>query len=73
MSITIGIVTKNIVLFSMKDKDTVQKKQSGVRLPAEMLKSLKHLSIDLERSLTSLLTEAAADLLKKYEKKKPKG
>ena len=54
----------------MDKKRTIQKKQSGVRMNADILKSLKHLAIDLDRPFTSLMEEAATDLLKKYEKKK---
>lgn len=54
----------------MKKKEPIEKKQSGVRLKAETLKRLKHLAVDLERSMTSLLEEAAEDLLRKYQGKK---
>jgi predicted DNA-binding protein len=53
----------------MEDKK-IEKKQSGVRLNADVLKRLKHLSIDLERPFNALMEEAAEDLLKKYAKKK---
>jgi len=54
----------------MEDKKTVERKQSGVRLSTELLKRLRHLSIDLERPFNALMEEAAEDLLKKYAKKK---
>jgi predicted DNA-binding protein len=48
-------------------KDT--RKQTGVRLEAELIKTLKHLAVDTGRSFTSLVQEAVEDLLKKYQKK----
>jgi predicted DNA-binding protein len=53
----------------MEDKK-IERKQSGVRLSNDLLKRLKHLSIDLERPFNTLIEEAAEDLLKKYSKKK---
>lgn len=47
-----------------------RKKQSGVRLDVELLKKLRHLAIDLERSFNSVVEEAIEDLLKKYHSKK---
>jgi predicted DNA-binding protein len=44
-----------------------EKRQTGVRLDAESIKALKHLSLDLGRSYTSLVQEAVEDLLKKYK------
>ncbi len=49
-------------------KDSI-KKQTGVRLDANLIKNLKHLSVDLDRSLTDILDEAVRDILKKYQKK----
>jgi len=46
------------------------RKQTGVRLDAEMIKALKHLAVDLGRSSSSLMSEAVEDLLKKYPKKR---
>jgi predicted DNA-binding protein len=48
-----------------------EKKQTGIRLDAGCITALKHLSLDLKRSYTSLIQEAVDDLLKKY-KIKPK-
>lgn len=45
-------------------------KQTGVRLDSELIKALKHLSIDKDRPFNSLVSEAVQDLLKKYSKKK---
>ena len=53
-----------------KQKDAVKKKQSGVRLDPELMKRLKHLAVDMERSFNSLIEEAIEDLLKKYHSKK---
>jgi hypothetical protein len=38
----------------------------------DLLKSVKKLSIDLERQLNDVLEEAIQDLLKKYKKKSAK-
>jgi len=45
------------------------KKQTGIRLDEVVLKAVKHLAVDTGRSLSSLVTEAVEDLLKKYQKK----
>lgn len=45
------------------------KKQTGVRLDPELMKRLKHLSVDLDISLTDLFKEAIEDLLAKRSKK----
>jgi len=52
----------------MPEKKIVRK-QTGVRLDAELIKTLKHLAVDTERSVSSLMSEAVEDLLKKYSKK----
>ena len=44
-------------------------KQTGVRLDPELIKAVKHLAVDTDRSFSSLVSEAVADLLKKYSKK----
>jgi len=41
--------------------------QTGIRLPATLVKDVKHLSLDLGRSYTSLIEEALNDLLAKYK------
>lgn len=53
-----------------KKKETVEKKLTGVRLDPELLKRIKHLAIDREKSLNSIVEEAIEDLLKKYQSKK---
>ena len=47
----------------------VIKKQTGVRIDADMLKTLKHLAVDTGRSVSSLMGEAVEELLKKYSNK----
>ena len=47
-----------------------QKKTFSTRIDEERLKALKHLAVDLDKSLGVLLEEAIEDLLKKYKKKK---
>jgi predicted DNA-binding protein len=46
------------------------KKVTGVRLDPAIVKELKYLSVDLGRSVTNLLEEAAEDLLAKYKRRK---
>jgi predicted transcriptional regulator len=41
----------------------------STRINGDLVKSLKHLAIDLEKTIGDLLEEAIADLLKKYERK----
>jgi hypothetical protein len=45
------------------------KKMFATRIDNELLKELKHLSVDSELPIASLLEEALRDLLKKHEKK----
>jgi predicted transcriptional regulator len=47
-----------------------RKKTFSTRIDEDKLKALKHLAVDLEKSLGVLLEEAIADLLKKYKRKK---
>ena len=46
------------------------KKTFSTRIDDERLKSLKHLAVDTDKSLGTLLEEAIEDLIKKYKKKK---
>ena len=43
-----------------------KKKVFSTRLDGDRIKELKHLAVDTDRSLGSLLEEAIQDLLKKY-------
>ena len=45
------------------------RKMFTTKIDPDILKALKHLSVDTELSIADLLEEAIADLLKKYEKK----
>jgi predicted transcriptional regulator len=45
------------------------KKVFSTRIDDELLKKLKHLSVDEDESMGKLLEEAIQDLLRKYEKK----
>ena len=47
-----------------------QKKTFSTRIDEDRLKALKHLAVDLDKSLGALLEEAIEDLLKKYKRKK---
>ena len=44
------------------------KKTFSTRINEDSLKALKHLAVDLDKSLGVLLEEAIEDLLKKYKK-----
>ncbi len=46
------------------------KKTFSTRIDAELLKSLKHLAVDTDKSIGKLLEEAISDLIRKYKKKK---
>ena len=50
-----------------------KKKTFSTRVDAERLKALKHLAVDEDKSIGTLLEEAIEDLVKKYEKAKRKG
>jgi predicted transcriptional regulator len=45
------------------------KKTFSTRIDQDKLKALKHLAVDLDKSLGVLLEEAISDLLKKYKRK----
>jgi predicted transcriptional regulator len=47
-----------------------QKKTFSTRIDEDRLKALKHLAVDLDKSLGVLLEEAIEDLIKKYKRKK---
>lgn len=47
-----------------------QKRTFSTRIDEELLKALKHLSVDTDKSLGDLLEEAIAELIRKYTKQK---
>jgi predicted transcriptional regulator len=47
-----------------------KKKTFSTRIDEDILKALKHLAVDTDKSLGKLLEEAIKDLVKKYEKMK---
>jgi predicted transcriptional regulator len=47
-----------------------KKKTFSTRIDQDKLKALKHLAVDLDKSLGVLLEEAISDLLKKYKGQK---
>ena len=49
-----------------------EKKIFSTRVDETRIKELKHLAVDTDKSLGTLLEEAIQDLLKKYEKGKNK-
>jgi len=50
----------------------MEKKQTSFRADPNILKILKFLALEQDKSLNDLLLEAIQDLLKKYEKKPKK-
>ena len=53
------------IIYSMAKKKTF-----STRIDEDILKELKHLAVDTDKSLGKLLEEAIQDLVKKYSKKK---
>lgn len=49
------------------------KKTFSTRIDVDCLKALKHLAVDTDKSIGTLLEEAIADLIKKYEKRVHRG
>ena len=47
-------------------------KMFSTRMNTDLLKELKHLAVDTEKSISVLTEEAIKELLKKYEKKAKK-
>ena len=47
----------------------MEKKHVTFRIDPAMIKKLKFLAVDQERTLTDIFLEAIRDLLKKYDKK----
>ena len=46
-----------------------EKKMFATRIDSDILKQLKHLSVDTEKPIAMLMEEAIIELLKKYEEK----
>ena len=46
-----------------------KKKTFSTRIDQEILKALKHLAVDADKSLGALLEEAITDLVQKYKQK----
>ena len=44
----------------------------GARIDPDLIKQVKHLSVDTEKTVALLLEEALADLILKYANKPPK-
>jgi predicted transcriptional regulator len=49
-----------------------KKKTFSTRIDEDKLKALKHLAVDLDKSIGFLLEEAIGDLLRKHKKQKAK-
>ena len=52
-----------------RPRSTKQRKQFGLRLDPQLMRELKHLSVDEQKQLNELAEEAFRDLLKKYREK----
>ena len=50
-----------------------EKKIFSTRIDVDRLKALKHLAVDMDKSLGNLLEEAIKDIVDKYEKKMGRG
>ena len=46
-----------------------EKKMFATRIDSDLLKQVKHLSVDTDKTISTLLEEAIVELLKKYEEK----
>ena len=46
-----------------------QRQQYGLRLDPQLMREIKHLSVDEQKQLNELAEEALRDLLKKYREK----
>jgi len=52
-----------------KKENMGEKKVFSTRIDEELIKKLKHLAVDEDKSLGNLLEEAIQEILKKYDKK----
>ena len=50
----------------------MDKKQVSFRIEPSLIKRLKYIALEQDRSLTDIFLEAIQDILKKYEKKPKK-
>lgn len=50
-------------------RNAMDKKQVSFRIEPDIIKRLKYVALDQDRSLTDVILEAIQDILKKYEKK----
>jgi predicted transcriptional regulator len=50
-----------------------EKKIFSTRIDIDRLKALKHLAVDMDKSLGNLLEEAIKDIVDKYQKKSSSG
>ena len=58
---------QNIKIY-IKNNYMSSKKTFSTRIEEDRLKALKHLAVDEDKSIGTLLEEAIDDLIKKYEK-----
>ena len=54
------------ILMYYKYYNMTKKKTFSTRIDQDLLKALKHLAVDLDKSLGALLEEAVKDLLRKH-------
>jgi predicted transcriptional regulator len=57
-----------IIKIYIKNNCMSTKKTFSTRIEEDRLKALKHLAVDEDKSIGTLLEEAIDDLIKKYEK-----
>lgn len=66
----IAVIVSFIYVSCMaRPKSNIAREQTGMRLRPDVLRALKHLSIDLRKPLNVLVEEAAEGILLKYGRK----
>jgi hypothetical protein len=64
------LILKQKFLLKDKDKDQeIEIVKTSLKIPNNIIKELKHISIDSDKTLTEIIIEALSDYLKKRGKK----
>jgi hypothetical protein len=64
------LILKQKFLLKDKDKDQeIEIVKTTLKIPNNIIKELKHISIDSDKTLTEIIIEALSDYLKKRDKK----
>jgi hypothetical protein len=64
------VILKQKFLLKDKDKDQeIEIVKTTLKIPYNIIKELKHISIDSDKTLTEIIIEALSDYLKKRGKK----